>query len=79
MPVSRRAKATEFSPPCDETVSRHANDTGRCSGRFPYAVSIADTLVVPASVTPGEYVLQLRYDCEATAQVWSQCSDITIA
>jgi hypothetical protein len=26
----------------------------------------------------GKYVLGWRYDCEATAQVWSNCADITL-
>ena len=25
------------------------------------------------------YVLGFRYDCEATAQVWSSCADIEVA
>ena len=69
----------QFAPPCNETVSRAANDTGRCSGRFPYATSIVDTLVVPTGLTPGRYVLQLRYDCEASAQVWTNCADLELA
>ena len=44
-----------------------------------YAVSIVDALVIPTDLTPGEYVLGFRYDCEATAQVWSSCADIEIA
>lgn len=54
------------------------NDTGRCSGRFPYATSIIDTLIVPESVTADDYILQLRWDCEATAQIWTNCADISI-
>jgi hypothetical protein len=27
---------------------------------------------------PGQYVLGWRWDCEATAQVWSSCSDVTL-
>ena len=29
-------------------------------------------------VKPGKYVVGFRYDCDATAQVWSNCADITI-
>lgn len=33
---------------------------------------------VPSDLPPGKYVLGFRYDCEATAQVWSNCADITL-
>ena len=39
---------------------------------------VLDVLQVPSTLPPGEYVLGWRYDCEATAQVWSNCADITI-
>jgi len=41
-------------------------------------VGIMDTLKVPADLKPGKYVLGWRYDCEATAQVWSNCADIEL-
>eukprot|EP01045_Picozoa_sp_COSAG04_P027386 COSAG04_NODE_3997_length_2370_cov_89.698258_3_plen_148_part_00 len=62
-----------------ESVDRHRNDTGDCSGRFPWDVSIIDALVVPEHLRPGEWVLGFRWDCEATAQIWSSCADIEIA
>ena len=37
-----------------------------------------DRLRVPEHLAPGEYVLSFRYDCEASAQVWSSCADVTI-
>lgn len=36
---------------------------------------VLDILKVPASLAPGDYVLGFRYDCEATAQVWSNCGE----
>jgi hypothetical protein len=42
-----------------------------CSGRYLVNVSLVDKLVVPPTTPAGAYVLQLRYDCEETAQV--QC------
>ena len=42
------------------------------------AVLILDTLVVPADLEPGEWVLGLRWDCEKSAQVWQSCADVTI-
>ena len=40
--------------------------------------SVIDLLKVPPTIKPGDYVLGWRYDCEATAQVWSNCADVTI-
>jgi len=40
--------------------------------------TIEDTLEVPTHIKPGEYVVQWRWDCEGTSQVWTTCSDITI-
>jgi len=40
--------------------------------------NVFDVLKVPADLPAGEYVLGWRYDCEGTAQVWSNCADITL-
>jgi len=40
--------------------------------------AIKDVVKVPADLAPGKYVLGWRWDCEATAQVWSNCADITL-
>jgi hypothetical protein len=40
--------------------------------------TIEDSVVVPTSIPVGEYVLRWRWDCEASSQVWTTCSDITI-
>ena len=42
------------------------------------AMAILDVVKVPANLPAGDYVLGFRYDCEATAQVWSNCADITL-
>jgi hypothetical protein len=39
---------------------------------------ILDVVEIPPSLSPGEYVLGWRYDCEATAQVWQNCADVTL-
>ena len=39
--------------------------------------SVGVRALVP-QLPPGKYVLNLRYDCEATSQVWASCSDISI-
>jgi len=43
-----------------------------------HTVSIVDQLTVP-DVTPGDYVLQFRYDAEQTPQVWNSCADVRIS
>jgi len=43
-----------------------------------FQFSIFDEVVVPPSLTPGEYTLSFRLDAELTPQVWAQCSDIKI-
>ena len=40
--------------------------------------TIEDSVEVPADIAAGEYVLRWRWDCEASSQVWTTCSDITI-
>ena len=66
-----------FPPPCDE-----GDKPGLCSGNLPGtygAVGIMDSIKVPSDLKPGKYILGWRYDCEATAQVWTNCADITLA
>ena len=77
LPYSNAQSEPEFEPPCAETVVRTKSDTGRCSGRDPYNTLITDAVRVPA-VAPGAYVLQLRWDCEKSAQIWTNCADIVI-
>jgi len=40
--------------------------------------TVEDAVIVPKDAAPGDYVLQWRWDCEATSQIWTSCSDITI-
>jgi hypothetical protein len=39
---------------------------------------IVDTVQIPKSIAPGDYILGWRYDAEETAQVWQNCADVTI-
>merc|ERR1719246_87900 len=71
-----------FVPPCLGDDPRGGATDPRphplCSGVFPFGVNIVDELRVP-SLPAGDYVLGFRYDCEMTAQVWSQCADLVVA
>lgn len=78
-PYSNSQEPPQFPPPCNETVDRTKSDTGRCSGRDPFNTLITDQLTVPADITPGKYVLSLRWDCEKSAQIWTNCADLEIS
>jgi hypothetical protein len=70
-----------FEPPCEEGAQN-----GLCSGNMGVSMggaetgptAVVDTLLLPKDLVPGAYVLGWRLDCEATAQVWSNCADVTI-
>ena len=68
-----------FDPPCSAEPeacgsmanpilppkSYDANEKCRCSGEWgPFDMDIVDRVVIPADLTPGEYVLNFRWDCE---------------
>jgi len=40
--------------------------------------TLMDELEVPADLTPGDYVLSFRWDCEQTPQVWNACANIKL-
>ena len=70
-----------FPPHCEE-----GSTPGLCSGNQGVGmygvpagpVSVVDTIHIPAGLAAGAWVLGWRLDCEATAQVWSNCADVTI-
>ena len=35
-------------------------------------------VMLPASLSGGDYVLGFRWDCEESNQIWQSCSDVTI-
>ena len=77
---------TDFAPPCDEpdpfapAPVPFGNVTPtRCWGNFPSHVQVIDFLEVPRDLPSGEYVVGWRWDGEQSAQIWSACSDVSIA
>ena len=42
-------------------------------------LEIVDVIQIPAGTPEGNYVLGWRWDCEESNQIWSSCSDVTIA
>ena len=41
-------------------------------------LEVVDSVMVPKGTKPGKYILQWRWDCEESDQVWASCSDVTI-
>jgi hypothetical protein len=82
----------EFSPVCNEsqecvdffsTGKGHGYGTCKCSGwsnNGPLLpnLEVVDRVVIPAGTKPGKYVLQWRWDCEESDQIWASCSDVTV-
>ena len=53
----------------------------KCSGlgeQLSTSLEVVDRVLVPKGTAPGRYVLQWRWDCEESTQVWNSCSDIFI-
>lgn len=75
----------EESQECKEAATRGAGKAGvcRCSGHSNGGpllpnLEIVDLVKIPSDLKPGKYVLQWRWDCEETDQVWASCSDVTV-
>lgn len=75
-----------FEPICEEATppwhkieprARDSDVEGFCSGDWTGGM-LVDRVQIPGWLTPGEYVLGWRWDCEETAQVWANCADVTI-
>ena len=63
-------------PNCGST---QINSQCFCSGMWgPYDLLIVDTVQIPKNLTPGDYVVGFRWDCEESTQVWSSCADVKI-
>lgn len=50
---------------------------GACSSDWVVG-TIQDKVVIPKNLSPGDYVLGWRWDCEETAQIWQNCADVVI-
>ena len=59
----RYKKGPPFPAPCDG-----------CEGVDWNGYAVKDMVEIPKDLKPGKYILGFRYDCEATAQVWSNCA-----
>ena len=74
------------SQACIDSYTQHEGGTAeyglcKCSGlgqQLPTSLEVVDRVVVPKSTAPGRYVLQWRWDCEESDQVWASCSDLTV-
>lgn len=59
------------------TEECHGNGMGACSSDWVVGL-VTDSVFIPEHLEPGDYVLSWRWDCEETAQVWSNCADVKI-
>lgn len=70
----------QFDPPVPGAFGFFGSAKGsghETKGRLRY-YAIVDELQLPSDLTPGDYVLSFRYDCDQTPQVWNTCADIQI-
>jgi len=70
-----------FPAPCYDPNAPGEDDKtpGLCSGWYgPDNLEVLDAVRVPATLAPGQYVVQWRWDCEESSQVWSNCADVTV-
>ena len=70
-----------FDPPCDDPQSLHPPQQlsqGLCSGEWLTKVTTHDCLRIPERLKAGECALGSRWGCEAPAQIWQSCADVTI-
>eukprot|EP00662_Eupelagonemidae_sp_cell21_P001863 gene1863-56269_t len=86
LPNTCQGHCASFAPRCPQDCSVQANCThpckntdpgtwqGACSGDWKGG-QIVDTVIIPKDITPGEYVLGWRWDCEETTQIWQSCAD----
>ena len=46
---------------------------------FPtFLFSVMDEVEIPEDLSPGDYVLSFRWDCEQTPQIWNACANVEI-
>ena len=74
--------AWAFKPPCYEpgypNHPPNGENQANCTGDWTHNVTMYDYLRVPEHLTPGDYVLGFRWDCETSAQIWASCADVKI-
>ena len=59
-------------------VKTHAAEVLYKNGKREIGV-VVDRVRIPAGLAPGRWVLQWRWDCEESDQVWMSCADVEIA
>ena len=69
---------TQFPPPSDGLLGFGINADAKIRDKFWFQFSLVDRVVVPASLSPGYYVLSWRWDVEQTPQVWTTCASVRL-
>ena len=70
------AATTAHAPRSSPRASRTSDATATAAR--PLSPAVLDVVRIPKDLPAGDYVLGWRYDCEATAQVWSNCADVKL-
>jgi hypothetical protein len=67
------------SGPTQHSVARPTHDAPAIAARSrrygPDNLEVVDQVRVPAQLGPGAYVVQWRWDCEESSQVWQNCAE----
>jgi len=70
-----------YAPPCSQfglPADMCSGMEDGCGGAEP-TLEIVDRVQIPADLLPGDYVLNWRWDCEESNQIWQSCSDVAIS
>ena len=52
--------------------------SGSCNADAYHDFNIVDEVAIPNSLTPGNYLVSWRWDCEQTTQIWQNCADVKV-
>merc|ERR1711874_347420 len=68
---------TQFPPPSDGLLG-FGTSVAVGKKNYWFQFSIVDRVVIPATLSPGYYVLSFRWDAEQTPQVWTTCASVRL-
>lgn len=76
-PIPRYDHGAAQQAKCDDKAPYRC--TGMTDGSTAQPnLEIVDQVLIPQGIKAGAYVLNWRWDCEESNQIWQSCSDVTI-
>jgi hypothetical protein len=63
--------------PIPKSTDQFPAPCANCEGSK-WAFSLVDRVILPKDLPAGDYLISWRWDCENTAQVWTNCGDVTL-